>query len=237
MIDLTPSLIAEKNKIESAEAWLVLITLTRPSDVTPYMYLVNNNEDITIPTKNDDDTVTERLYQAFPFELTDIVETSSGGLPSFTLKVSNIDRVVQKKIEEDIYYYEDNSLKSANFGSGWDVKVSVVSSTQIGGVSIPEIEFNAKSLNVTCDRMWANFSCGVNNPMMKQFPRQKFSSNFCQRTFKDGEACTYSGSDTTCSKTLTACKEKFPDGRVNSNGDSIGLPFLAFQGIPSSAIR
>ena len=225
MIELSPSLIAEKNKIESAESWLVLITLTRPSDLTtPYLYLVNNNEDVT---------VNGQLYQAFPFELTEIVETSSGSLPSFTLKVSNIDRIVQKKIEEDVYYNDDESLKSANFGSGWDVKVSVVSSTQIDGVSIPEIEFNAKSLSVTCDAMWANFSCGVNNPMMKQFPRQKYSSNFCQRTFKDGEGCTYSGSDTTCSKTLTACKEKFPTGRTGN----IGLPFLAFQGIPSSAIR
>ena len=224
-IELTPSLIAEKNKIESAEAWLVLITLTRPSDLTtPYLYLVNNNEDVT---------VNGQLYQAFPFELTEIVETSSGSLPSFTLKVSNIDRIVQKKIEEDVYYNDDESLKSANFGSGWDVKVSVVSSTQINGVSVPEIEFNAKSLSVTCDAMWANFSCGVNNPMMKQFPRQKYASNFCQRTFKDGEGCTYSGSDTTCSKTLTACKEKFPTGRTGNRG----LPFLAFQGIPSSAIR
>jgi len=224
---LTDNLIEEKNKIESTGAWLVLVTLTRPSDTsTPYLYLVNNNEDVTI---------NGQLYQAFPFELTDVTETSSGSLPSFTLQVSNIDRVIQKKIEEDIYYYDDDSLKSANFGSGWDVKISVVSSLRPNDA--PEIEFNAKSLNVSCDRMWANFSCGVNNPMMKQFPRQKYASNFCQRTFKDGEACTYIGADTTCSKTLTACKEKFPTGRVNSNGTNIGLPFLAFQGIPSSAIR
>lgn len=226
-ISLTDNLIEEKNKIESTGAWLVLVTLTRPSDTsTPYLYLVNNNEDVTI---------NGQLYQAFPFELTDVTETSTGSLPSFTLQVSNIDRVIQKKIEEDIYYYDDNSLKSANFGSGWDVKISVVSSLRPNDA--PEIEFNAKSLNVTCDRMWANFSCGVNNPMMKQFPRQKYASNFCQRTFKDGEGCTYIGVDTSCAKTLTACKEKFPTGRVNSNGLNIGLPFLAFQGIPSSAIR
>lgn len=214
-LSLTQALIQEKNKVESAEAWLVLIDLIDPNNGLNNLYLVRNNEDVT---------VNGQLYQAFPFEISDVVETSSGSLPSFSLKVSNIDRVVQSYVERD-----------ANFGSGWTVKVKVVSTVDLN--SAPEIEFQALTLSVTCDKINATFNCGVGNPMMRQFPRQRYSSGFCQRVFNDGEGCTYAadgiGGHTSCNKTLDDCKVRFPNGRSNNRG----LPYLAFKGIPSNAIR
>ena len=220
-ITLTQALIAEKNKIESTGAWIVLVRITSP-DLVTRMYLCLNTEDLT---------VNGQLYQAFPFEISDVVETSTGGLPSFSIKVSNIDRVVQSYIEQD-----------ATLGSGWNVTLTVISTTQLDGKAnaniAPEIEIEAITLNVTCDKYFATFNCGVGNPMMRSFPRQKYSPNFCQRTFNDGVACNYSvdgiGSYTTCNKTVEDCQLRFgEDGRSGNRG----LPFLAFKGIPFNAIR
>lgn len=215
MISLSQALIQAKNQIESNEAWLICFDFVSPNSDLEF-YLVMNNEDVTI---------NGRLYQAFPLELDEIAENNTGGIGQFSIKVSNIDRVVQQYVEQD-----------ATFGSGWNVKISVYHTSQNGGT--PEIEHNFISLNCTADINWVVFTIGVENPLKAFFPHQVFSGGLCQRTFKDGVGCPYAGADTECSKTLDSCKTKFPDYRTrrNSSGQRIGLPFLAFIGIPRRAI-
>jgi len=217
-IVLSQALIEEKNKTESLEAWLVLVELISPDNLTE-IYICRNTEDVT---------VNGQLYQAFPFELDDIVDTSKGSLPTFALKVSNIDRVIQQHIEED-----------ATFGSGWAVNVKVVSTVDLDGA--PEIELNAVLLNVSCDKVFATFECGIANPMMQQFPRQRYSSGFCQRTFRDGAGCPYAGPDAECAKTLDACGEKFPDltfpnGVSGDIDGEMGFTIETFLNISSGGI-
>jgi len=210
---LSTALIQAKNAIETDNAWLICLDLNSPDGNTEF-HLVHNTEDVT---------VNGQLYQAFPFEIDELVENSTGGIGQFSLKVSNIDRVIQSYIEQD-----------PTFGSGWDCKISVYYT----GSEIAEIEHNFVSLNVTCDIENATFTIGVDNPILAIFPSLKFNTNLCSWTFKDGVTCPYSGDDTECFKTLEACKQKFPDykTRVNANGEKIGLPINIFMGIPSRAI-
>lgn len=213
-ITLTQALVEAKNKIEQDDVWLVLLDLVSPDTLTE-MHLCMNTEDVTIGGQ---------LYQAFPFELDEIAENSSGGIGQFSLRVSNIDRVVQQYVEQDV-----------TFGSGWTVTISVHPFSNVGA---PEIQHNFVSLNCTSDINWVVFTIGVENPLKAVFPRQKYSPSLCQRVFKDGIGCPYAGPDTECLKTIAACKEKFPNyaTRVNGSGDKIGLPILIFPGIPSRAI-
>jgi len=215
MIPLSSALIQAKNEIESDEAWLVCLDLISPDNETE-LYLILNTEDVTID---------EQLYQAFPFEIDEISENSTGGIGQFILKVSNIDRVIQGYIEQD-----------ATFGSGWLCRISVYHTSQLGGS--PEIVHDFLSLNCTCDINFASFSIGVDNPLMAIFPRQKYSAGLCQRVFKDGLGCDYSGEETECNKTIDDCKIRFSDylTRVNGSGERIGLPILIFPAVPSRAI-
>lgn len=57
---------------------------------------------------------------------------------------------------------------------------------------------------------------GVQLPFRKVLPR-------CQATFKDGVNCPYTGSDTSCAKTPTACAAKF--------GAGAALPYLGFPAV------
>lgn len=225
MINLIQPLIEEKNKISQEQPWILLLTMTNVAkDLT--IRLARNTENITYKGNE---------YAAFSFEIDPIPEATKGSLPTVAIKVSNVDRQIQSYIEKD-----------ATFGSGWSVILSLVHMSELNGTSledkVAEIEHEWQSLDIIADNEFVTINLGVQNPMLVQFPRQKFSGGFCQRIFNDGEGCPYSTQGlyprefTYCKKTLANCRERFSDNRVNSDGLLIGLPFLAFNGIETRGI-
>lgn len=224
-IPLIQPLIEEKNKISQDQPWLLFLTMTNVAkDLT--LRLVRNTENITFKGHE---------YIAFPFEIDSIPEVTIGSLPTLAIKVSNVDRQIQGYIEQD-----------ATFGSGWEVIISLAHVSQLDGTTllnqVAEIEHIFQSLDLIADNEFITINLGVKNPMLVQFPRQQFAGGFCQRTFNDGIGCPYStqGTDgttyTNCNKTLDSCKVRFSENRVNSLGQKIGLPFLAFNGIETRGI-
>ena len=80
-LTLPAVLILEKNKIATANPWLVTLDITLVNGEK--FYFVHNTEDIVFQG---------RTYTAFPFQI-EIPKTSSKGeLPSWILRVSNITR-------------------------------------------------------------------------------------------------------------------------------------------------
>lgn len=223
-IPLIQPLIEEKNKISQDQPWLLFLTMTNVAK-TLTLRLVRNTENITFKGEE---------YVAFPFEIDSIPEASKGSLPTLAIKVSNVDRQIQAYIEQD-----------ATFGSGWEVIISLAHISQLNGTDledqVAEIEHKFQSLDLTADNEFLTVNLGVRNPMLVQFPRQQYAGGFCQRTFNDGEGCPYAtqGKNTSytfCKKTLNNCLERFSENRVNSIGQKIGLPFLAFNGIETRGI-
>lgn len=224
-IPLIQPLIEEKNKISQDQPWLLFLTLTNVAgDLT--IRLVRNTENITFKGYE---------YVAFPFEIDSLPDTSKGSLPTMAIKLSNVDRQIQSYVEQD-----------ATFGSGWSVVVSLAHMSQLNGTTLPnqvaEIEHEFQSLDITATNEYLTINLGMQNPMLVQFPRQKFAGGFCQRVFNDGVGCPYSTQGiaprtfTSCKRTLAQCKERFSQSRVNSLGEKIGLPFLAFNGIETRGI-
>ena len=224
-IPLIQPLIEEKNKVSQDQPWLLFLTMTNVAkDLT--LRLVRNTENITFKGHE---------YIAFPFEIDSIPEVTIGSLPTLAIKVSNVDRQIQGYIEQD-----------ATFGSGWEVIISLAHVSQLNGTTllnqVAEIEHIFQSLDLIADNEFITINLGVKNPMLVQFPRQQFAGGFCQRTFNDGIGCPYSTQGTNgttytnCNKTLDSCKVRFSENRVNSLGQKIGLPFLAFNGIETRGI-
>ena len=224
-IPLIQPLIEEKNAISQEQPWLLFLTLTNVAgDLT--IRLVRNTENIFFKGFE---------YVAFPFEIDTIPEASKGSLPTMAITLSNIDRQIQAYVEQD-----------ATFGSGWKVVLSLAHISQLNGTIIEdhvaEIEHKWQSLDITASNESLTINLGVQNPMLVQFPRQKYSGGFCQRVFNDGVGCPYSTQGiaprglTFCKKTLAQCKERFSVNRTNSLGHKIGLPFLAFNGIETRGI-
>ena len=224
-IPLIQPLIEEKNKISQDQPWLLFLTMTNVAK-TLTLRLVRNTENITFKGHE---------YIAFPFEIDNIPEASIGSLPTLAIKVSNVDRQIQTYVEQD-----------DTFGSGWEVIISLAHISQLNGTNledhVAEIEHKFQSLDLTADNESLVINLGVRNPMLVQFPRQQYAGGFCQRTFNDGQGCPYATqgkAGTTfeqCKRTLANCKERFDTNRVNSLGEKIGLPFLAFNGIETRGI-
>lgn len=225
MIPLIQPLIEEKNKVSQEQPWLLFLTLTNVAK-TLTLRLVRNTENITFKGHE---------YVAFPFDIDPIPEASKGSLPTLAIRVSNADRQIQTYIEQD-----------ETFGSGWEVLITLAHVSQLNGTTLPdqvaEIEHKFQSLDLVANNEELIINLGVRNPMLVQFPRQIFSGGFCQRTFNDGEGCPYSTqgkvgtSFVICKRTIAQCKERFDSNRVNSLGEKIGLPFLAFNGIETRGI-
>lgn len=224
-IPLIQPLIEEKNKVSQDQPWLLFLTLTNVAK-TLTLRLVRNTENITFKGHE---------YIAFPFDIDSVPEASKGSLPTLSIRVSNVDRQIQSYIEQD-----------ATFGSGWEVLISLAHVSQLNGTNlegkVAEIEHKFQSLDLVADNDYLTINLGVRNPMLVQFPRQQYAGGFCQRTFNDGVGCPYATqgkAGTTfeqCKRTLANCKERFDTNRVNSLGEKIGLPFLAFNGIETRGI-
>jgi len=222
-IPVIQPLIEGKNELSQQTPWLLCLTMTNVAGDL-ILRLVNNTENVTYKGEE---------YIAFPFELDTLPEVTKGSLPSVALKVSNIDRQIQSYIEQD-----------PTFGSGWEVIVSLVLASHLDETppegQVAEIEQIWQSLDSTATVEYMTINLGMANPMLIQFPRQKYSGGFCQRVFNDGIACPYGTIGipgfTFCKKTLANCKERFADDLVNSLGQKIGYPYLAFPGIEVRAI-
>lgn len=170
MLTLSPALIAEKNKIESEGAWVYLIHLASPDNIYDLKF-ARNTEDILY---NGD------TYQAFPFEMGEAKEESSGKISGLQLQVSNIDRIAQSYIEQD-----------ETFGSNWDVTLLLIHTELVNTEDFTPLSYKFKSKSVICDKEYATFTLGLPSPIRMQTPYQKYSPISCQRSFNDGRGCPY----------------------------------------------
>jgi len=203
MIDLSTASKQLKNSLIQDGEWYTLLTFTnRDGSIT--IRVVNNPDDLTFGSD---------IFTAFPIKPDTITESNKGELPSLNLVLSNIDRVIEGYIEQDI-----------DLGSGWAVHVDLVHNTALAS-GISEMTYDFITIGATAGTKIATFTCGIRNPLRQLFPRLRFLPNACQNTFKQG-GCNYIGTDTTCEKTLTACRAKFTGASK--------IPFLGFPGLPTN---
>ena len=205
-LDLSAAAILEKNKLYSDAPWLVLLELSLEGTT---IRVVRNTENVTWPSVGGD------VYTAFPFELEEIGETSRGEMPKFAIRISNVSRVMQS-------YFE-----ASGGAIGSQVTIRVVHSDHLD-LTTPELEEVFEVTESKADAMWVTLTLGIPNPMMMRFPRSRFFKANCRWKFKSTE-CGYTGTETTCARTLTACIARDNVARFG------GFPNLPGQGVFVSA--
>jgi len=132
MLSLSSASLLIKNKLIDTGSWLILLDLTSPDTLTK-IRICSNTSDIIRDGE---------LYAAFPFELEELTEQLAGELPTLSLKVSNVNRLIQGYLEQD------DAL-----GSGWEVLVQVVHSTDSQNILKYSEEFS--------NTYWTKFNCTV----------------------------------------------------------------------------
>lgn len=188
MLSLSAAAIIEKNKIAADGAFLVLleIVLTTPA-IT--LRLVRNTDEITWRGQT---------WTPFPFDLDDVTEDSKGELPSITIRVSNVTRIIQ--------YY----LEQGNGGVGATVTLFVVHSKNLASAAA-ELEETFEITDSSADANWVTFSLGAGYPLMARRPEKRMLKNFCPFEY-GGIECSVSAATKAaypaCQKTLLQCRER-----------------------------
>lgn len=187
MLQLTEAGLFEKNQLVQTGAWLLFLELKikrSPTDTTysDYIRLVRNTDSLAWKGE---------FWVAFPFDIDDIKESRTE-FPEINLKVSNVTRYLQPYLEE----YKGLV--------GSDVVIYVVHSEHL---DIPQAELteNFTIISSSANSIYVTFKLGGNFHVNIRFPQDRYLKNFCRHVFK-GVACGYSGTTTSCDKTLTYCR-------------------------------
>ncbi len=200
MKQLPASVIIEKNKIATGSAWLLFIDITITPEIV--LHFVRNTEAVEYKGIN---------YEAFPFELDTVNETTKGEIPTLQLRVSNVTRIIQTYLEQ----YQG--------GIGKTVKLMVVNSAYLAE-DFSDLEMEFDILETTSDVQWVSFKLGAPNPLRQRFPKSRYFSSYCRWVFKDA-GCGYAGTATACNKRLLDCQA------LNNSPRFGGFPGLSERGL------
>lgn len=192
----------EKNKLSTGSAFIILLDIMLADTDEDIVRICYNTEDIHWNGK---------LYQAFPFELGEVDESTDGSDPNVELKVDNTTRVLQSRIEE------------TNGGNGIPVILRVVNSENLQS-SDPELEehFVVQKTSVTEEAI--SFTLGCEYSARTRRPLNRYMKNNCPFKYK-GLRCGYNGPLASCNHSLTDCR---------AHGNSVR--FGAFPGIDQKGV-
>jgi phage-related protein len=186
---LSSEVIAQKNALGSDEAFLVCLEITIP-EVTEPIRLVSNTENINWRGHE---------WVAFAFILEEISEQTEGEIPSVELRVPNVDRIIEGYIQEYDKYVKENGPADITVG------IYVVSTATLDSPDyVAYHEFIL--IHPVSDSKYVTFTLGAPNPYRRRFPLNRILKNSCRFKFK-GERCGYTGTETSCNKSLTRCRE------------------------------
>ncbi|MDR1977215.1 MAG: DUF1833 family protein [Synergistaceae bacterium] len=196
MLNLSNIAKLEKNKLVADTAWIVLLEITINPGVI--LRLCHNTDDIVWNGET---------WIAFPFELEPPVQTASGELPRFAVRVSNVGRTVEGYLEQ------------AGGGVGAAVRMMVVMSSHLDQITpVDSLEFSVQSTSY--DQAWVTFTLSGAINLSRRVPERRFLKNFCPFRYK-GPECRATSSLTTCDKSLNACQAR---GNAERFGGEPAIP-------------
>lgn len=178
MKTITAALTTEKNKLDSASAWLPLVTVeVSPSEI---LRLVPNPTNVTFRGET---------YVAFGLEIDEITQDAKGGLHDVRVSVSNVTREIGS-------YMEFNELRGAR------VEILYVNSANLADPDavVAEERYEIMSIQVK-GAQFVSFTLGHDRISQHQFPSGRFFRDNCRWIYKSVE-CGYSGGLASCDKIL-----------------------------------
>lgn len=166
MKSISDNLIAEKNKLSTPNAWVMLMEVTLPD--TTVLRFAQNTEAVTFDGN---------VYSAANMDLGPLTEDDSGNLSSLPLRISNVDETLKPY------------LRDINGGVGSIVTFRQVSTGHLGE-SYSNLEYTFDILSA--ERTGRDFSCSLGVPQIlrQSFPPDRFRGDHCSWKF-ESEECGY----------------------------------------------
>lgn len=209
MLELSPVVKVEKNKLNTDGVFLVGLHITIPG-ITEAIRIINNNEDIEWPTGSGN------IWQAFPFDVDEMSDNSKAEVSQFNLKVSNVNNVIGDYVRQYDVYVKQNGFEPI------DIVLYVINSNDLASI-IPAFSHELVLSAVKLNMVEATFTVSARDVYRVNIPTHKMYPNLCRFKFKS-DLCGYSGLATVCDKTLKRCRE------LGNNNRYGGFPAVGNQG-------
>lgn len=205
----TIAAVIDKNKIATDRVWVFAMTLRvidNTNTVVETLYLVNNNEQVTIDGN---------VYEPFPFTLDK--SEKSGDITNISVVVADQTRYVQSRLQQ----YQ------GLVGSEVDLIVCTLDSGVTVGSSEPDLKETYTVIQASSSDYTSTLELGTLNLLNTLVPGRLQSKDRCSFRYKSTE-CGYSGGLTSCDFTLDGA-----NGCVaHSNSDRFG----GFPGLTNRAV-
>jgi phage-related protein len=192
-----------KNQFGQGSPWLVMVDIDLSSLGGPVFNLVANNEDIVFQT---------RTYSAFPLNIELPKESTRGEIPSVTISVSNVTRLLQVEFEK------------YSGGVGGRATLHIVNAGLLTE-NYAELTMDFEIIGAECTSQWAALKLGASNPLRRRYPPHRYIAAHCMWQYKSVE-CAYAGAMTTCKRNLDDCV-------AHGNGSRFG----GFVGLAVGSLR
>ena len=180
--------------------WLYLCEIIVPGQTT--QRLARNTEDVTYG---------ENTYTKSNFDVSKQTLSGDGSVPRVTLRILHDQNKTLEQIVDDSEGALEGTVKLVKVWNG------------LSGEAVSSLESEFGILAVESDESGVSFVLGVPNLLSQQVPIRSYSSSGCpyatSSLFK-GVECGYSGSDTSCTGTLSDCVGK---GNAARWGGDLGL--------------
>lgn len=187
MLPLSSVAKVEKNKLTTDSVWLIMLEITIPS-LEDVIRIVSNNEDITWNGE---------IWQKFAFELDEMSESSTAETSQFSIKVGNANNVIGQYIREYETWVKLNSYSPIT------CTLYVVNSNDLDNPD-PTYSANLTLTSSSINMIEATFTVSSRDMFRFRIPIYNMYPNSCRFTLKDSR-CKYSGSATSCDKSLFNC--------------------------------
>lgn len=186
MNTLSASVIDFKNSISTNDVLLLALELHIPSLIDP-IYLIRNNEDITWRSIT---------WQAFPFNMDEISETSTNEVPSVAIMMANASRALEKYVSDYDLWLKENAHQSII------ATIHVISTADLVNTeSIISMSFEVSSFNSNASQIVFNLT--QKNLYVKRWPPNQITRK-CHFKFGSTECGVVSSG--TCNKTMADCR-------------------------------
>jgi phage-related protein len=220
----------ERHKLASGDPFLMLLLIQYPGSADPtatqqYVRLVRDLNPLNFDAG---DGLGPQEYTPFNFELGEIGISTNSSVPTLDLKASNVMRALQTVIEQY------SGLVGAN------ATLMVVSTANPAGE--PDLAMNFTVTQAICDPKKVTLKLGASSPMRRLFPLYMYRPNYCMWSYNSpalqaqaaadpsfrnpGKQCGYSGSMTSCTKTI--------DGSAGCQAHNNVLRFGGHPGVGSN---
>lgn len=195
----------DKHKIASTTPWLLLVDFCWNGQ---HVRVVRNPSAVTYDAG---DGQGPQSYMPFNFELTGAATANDGSLPSVSLKVSNVNRI----IEGAIVQYQG--------AAGSTATIFVLNTDNPTGEA--ELAMQTTIIKTSTSPAWVTFTLSAASPLRTLFPKYLYYQYTCMWPYK-GAQCLYAGAAVTCDLTYAGT-----NGCIAHNNQ---IRFGGFPGIGSN---